>query len=370
MSSIHEDMSTKILHIAHLNNNTCNGVCVVVPQHVKAQQQLETIAVINLTNLPIEGAERQFEYKKPFSVSLLPEPFSKPDLVVFHEIYKFDYVGIAKQLRNKGIPYVIIPHGSLTREAQRKKWLKKLTANVLFFNSFIEGAVAIQFLSDKEKEQSPFGKMKFVGTNGVNMPVREKSGFSREGVKLLYIGSMFWRIKGLDLMLSAIGRDAGKLRKSSVTLDLFGPVNQDKKSAVQQLIETETISDFVFLNDAITGEEKIQKLLNCDIFIQTSRSEGMPMGLLEALSYGIPCLVTEGTNLGDLINEYDAGWVAKTDAESISSKIQQAISERHLWKDKSKNARRLIEDNFSWENVVKKTIAEYKEIFYSKENQF
>lgn len=42
-------------------------------------------------------------------------------------------------------------------------------------------------------------------------------------------------------------------------------------------------------------------LLQTDLFIQTSRHEGMPMGLLEALSIGVPCLVTVGTSLGHII---------------------------------------------------------------------
>lgn len=352
----------RILHIAHLNNELCSGVCVVIPQHIQAQQQLENVAVINLTNTAVEGAQQQFEYNKPFSFSALPEPFSKPDVVVFHEIYRFDYVGIARQLRKSRIPYVIIPHGSLTREAQRKKWLKKLTANFLFFNAYIEGAVAIQFLSENEKEESLFGKKKFVGTNGINVSACHKEHFSHDGVKLLYIGSLFWRIKGLDFMLSAIGSCADTLRQGNVSLEMFGPFYQDKKAEVQKLIQGAEVTDFVFLNDAIVGEEKVQKLLDCDIFIQTSRSEGMPMGILEALSYGLPCLVTEGTNLGELIRRYDAGWVAQTDTKSIEATIRQAIRERHLWIEKSKNARRLIEDNFMWEHVAADTLFQYNKM--------
>ena len=357
-----------ILHIASIENDLCSGVCVAVPHHVMAQQKIETVSIINLTNSQVEGAATQFEYKKPFLISSLPKPFAKPDLVVFHEIYKFAYVKIAKQLRMLGIPYVIIPHGSLTKVAQRKKWVKKISANIVFFNKFIDGSDAIQFLSDKEKEQSSFGKNKFVSTNGIDIPSAKKECFNRECVKLLYIGSMHWRIKGLDLMLSAIGENADKLRKNNVTMDLFGPSNQDKKSKVKYFIETNGVLDIVYLNDAVVGEEKTQKLLGCDIFIQTSRSEGMPMGILEALSYGVPCLVTEGTNLGELIKKYDAGWVAKTEVESISATIEQAIYERHFWIEKSKNARRLIQENFVWEKIARETITNYKQILTSEEN--
>ena len=77
------------------------------------------------------------------------------------------------------------------------------------------------------------------------------------------------------------------------------------------------MEDLVELHEAIDGSEKEAELLSADVFIQTSRSEGMSMGILEALSYGVPCLVTRGTNLGEIIEQYDAGWVAETNAEYV-----------------------------------------------------
>lgn len=86
------------------------------------------------------------------------------------------------------------------------------------------------------------------------------------------------------------------------------------------------------------------------------------MGILEALSYGVPCLVTKGTNLGEIIEKYDAGWVAETTAESIADKLEQAVSEKDKWKMKSRNARKLIEDNFEWGKVAAYAIEKYIQI--------
>ena len=68
----------------------------------------------------------------------------------------------------------------------------------------------------------------------------------------------------------------------------------------------ETVATIV---DEIAGKAKEELLLNTDLFIMTSRLEGHPMGLIEALAYGVPCLVSRGTNMYDEVLSSNAGWV-------------------------------------------------------------
>ena len=83
------------------------------------------------------------------------------------------------------------------------------------------------------------------------------------------------------------------------------------------------------------------------------------MGIFEALSYGIPCLVTEGTATVQTIQEYDAGWTAQNNAESIAQAIFQAIDQRNDWSTKGSNAIRLVADNYAWDKIAEDTISKY-----------
>lgn len=350
------------LHITAINNELTSGVDVAVSQHIQAHSFSEEVAVVNINNTPMNFARTQFEYRSDFDLNTLPSPFSAPDLVVFHNVYYIQYITISRMLQKRGIPYIIIPHGALAATAQRKKWLKKAAANVLFFNRFFRSAAAIQFLSEREMSVSKYNTKGFIGPNGINLPDVTGEAKQRDSIRIVYIGRMEIHIKGLDLMIEAIGKCRELFAENRVRLELYGPDCQEGHTIIRALITKHKVAEYVTLHDAVVGEEKRRVLLDSDMFIQTSRTEGMPMGLLEALSYGLPCIVTEGTSLGGIIRKYDAGWVADTKSTCIAEAIAKAVESRSLWCEKSKQARRLVFENYNWEKVVTDTVREYKSI--------
>lgn len=355
-----------ILHIACTNGDPCNGVQVVVPQHLVAQGKYANVAFVNITNVKVNEARMQFEYKDNFSIADLPVPFHRPDIVIFHECYRIQYIKIAKELRKMKIPYVILPHGELSKDAQKKKHLKKFVANILLFNRFINHAAGVQMLSETELNNTTFGKYKFVATNGISIPHPPKQQFREDTIKFVYIGRLDAYHKGLDLMIEGASECADILRSNSCTIDIYGPNIIGRREYVEKLISEHNVGDIFTLHDPVFGEEKKKILFEGDVFIQTSRFEGMPMGILEAMSYGLPCLVTDGTTLGGFVKEHDAGWSCGTNAAEITRTIELAIQQKATLAEKSKHAREAVSNSFSWDIVSRTTISIYQTLIVQK----
>ena len=377
-----------ILVVASIDNNPYNGVPRAVPGMVNALKEAllvsadseqNRIAFINTRDILIETVDCQIVPLK-YTLDEMPKEFKRPDLVIFHEVYYPAFIRLGNDCRKYGIPYIIIPHGCLTKEAlEIKKWKKRI-GNELLFKKFVMGAEALQFLSPKEKKTTIFKKDGFIGLNGVNdngdrgqFSVLKEENVEKPYTVYTYIGRMDMHIKGLDLLVKAIAETQKTLREKLCIFKLYGPDCYDTKRKLTLLAEELGVGDLIEINGPVEEEKKEEVLLNTDIFVQTSRSEALPMGLLEALSYGIPCLVSKGTGLAGLINKYDAGWGEKKEdlvksKETEEAKVKRlaellvnSINDKATYPQKSENAHKLIKEHFEIKKCTEYIVRKYKE---------
>lgn len=349
-----------ILYITNLSTNISSGLNWSVPATVNAQSKIDNVLWVNLTNtmMPHWQQVKAFHTINEFgniSIDVLPAPFNNPDIVVFEGFYHPNDPKLAKELKRKKIPYIVTPRGSLTRQAQNgnlKKKLKKVIANFLIFKPYTKAAAALQYLTEAECRDSgiSWNRQSFIIPNGFNPPTETKEVFSLSGIKAIFIGRLDMYHKGLDSLLEGCKSIKDTLIGENFTLDIYGPKRYDYER-IDKYIKENGLENIISLKGETSGSEKEQALLNSDLFILTSRFEGHPMGLVEAIAYGLPCLVSPGSNMSKEILDSHGGWVCQTDAESIAETIVEILKNKKELPAKGENAKKLSL-SYNWDNIA------------------
>ncbi len=357
-----------ILHVSPILMKVANGPRFSVPGLTSGLNRIEGVRAAILNTAPeekLEAAEAE-AYDFPFfprygRIANLPEPFNRPDLVIFHGIYKQRYLPLWWEVRMRGIPYVVTPRVSLTREAQGQSSWKKRLANALFVNSFIRRAAAIHYLTKREMDESvQFGGNCFVVGNGIELSESSERG-GRNGSNMIFIGRYDIRHKGLDVLMLAIGHIKDAMQKKGLTIDLYGSRNKERQ-LLQQQAEVNGLDEVLTVHGPVYGKMKEEALLRSDLFIATSRFEGHPMAVLEAMSQGMAVLATPGTNMAEEIEETGTGWAVDLDFRDVGEAILKAFEDKEELARRGDMARKLIEEQYTWEKIAEKTLEQYEKL--------
>lgn len=366
-----------VLHIACLNNRRFSGPNINVPANVIYGNKYAKMGLYNSNfNCDIykESIKDYFvkDMIKNYDIRQLPEPYNNSDLVVFHSMNLIKHARIAKKLRKYKIPYIIVPRVALTSNAQKKGYLKKKIANLLVFNKYIKNALAIQFLTENEYEESKSFKFKdyFIIGNGTEKKAKTKKYNNADDSKfqITFIGRIEKYHKGLDVLLEAVSLGKEDFEKYGIHINLYGPDVEESVKYLEDKIEKYEISNLVKINPPVYDEEKEDIILASDLFIHTSRMEGHPTSIIEAISYGIPVLVTPGTNMDKEVKENNLGFVADFDANDIKEKIIFAYKSRDKSEQITEREIKYSEENFEWNSIMKKTVDKYKKLLESRKN--
>lgn len=287
----------------------------------------------------------------------------RPEIVLFHSIWAMPYIAMAKLLRKEGIPYGVMMHGANSVENSKKGYLKKLIVNTFWFNSFLKNAACIIYLNNKEFENcvsKNLNKKNFIIPNGcdlVEIDINTKQ--IHKPVNVIYLGRLALYHKGIDFLLDAL-EILNKKGQRNFHLTFYGNENDIDIVKIKKRLEgLKSISHYA---GAAYGDKKAEVYRNADMFILTSRFEGMPMGVLEALSYGVPCLLTPGTNMSDVVVGAHAGWETLCDAEKIASDIEYAIADLQENYPLYCEAAYSLSKNYDWKVIAKLSIEIFESI--------
>ena len=347
-----------LLFLSHLHGRPHAGPTYSVPNQVMAQSEYDNVFWYNTISSAVESWKKISMYHDlsdfpKGTLSDLPEPFCRPDLIIIEGFYGLATSKIVKEIIRESIPFVIVPRGELTAQAQKRHHLKKSIANIIKCYSYAGKAAAIQYLTKQEEADSgeKWNKKSLIIPNGINMPEIYKREFSHEGVRCISIGRIEPYQKGLDLLIDACIGIKEELQSANCTILLCGPDRVNKLKDLQQKVLEGGLKDIISFHDGVFGNEKVTMLLSHDVFLMPSRFEGHPLALIEAMSYGLPCVATTGSNMREEIDDMNAGWTSDTTEDGIKEALRRMIRDKQSIEEKGLNARELA-SKYNWSNIA------------------
>lgn len=285
----------KILHVADMSQFHINIESVIYRSVVEENKDPNTKSFLyshllkdsDIENYMIGKNKNIFKFMINF----------KPDLVLFHSLYKKDniFLGLFCMLTN--IKYAIRPHGSFAKTVYKKSSFKKNIANIIFFDHFIRNSSATLYLSREEKNSSYFNTSRnFFLPNMIDFTPRE---VNKKENKILYIGKIEKYYKNINFLIDVIE----KSNTTNYVIEFIGPIDSSYYEEFIKKIEGSKIS---YLGE-LYGDEKQKKISEAKGLILLSISEGMPMVVLEALSNNVFCFLTQQCNMSYWIEKYNLG---------------------------------------------------------------
>lgn len=351
----------RILHVARVRNRI-NGITAVVEALSSAQSKLgNEISILNF----FPGGEEIDNFKKCSTFSEFTQQIKdfKPDVVIFHGVVFKGFNSFSKYLSSQNIPFLIQLHGAYSRENYAKSKLKKMVYKNLILKHIAKRSKGWIFLNQAEADNFTLKnwncKSYFIPNGCVKHRDERIKAFSKNAeIKFLFLSRIHLHHKGIDLLLDALMLLAKEGFPNGIKFIFCGNGLKEDVDEFEKRITP--LEDYVEFRGPVYGKQKQEILESSDIFILTSRYEGFPMSVLEALSYGCPCLVSEGTNVGDIISKFQCGWITPNlTAQAIASTIRKSVSDyRENYQVLRKNALSASEE-FDWEKIGLQTIELY-----------
>ena len=102
--------------------------------------------------------------------------------------------------------------------------------------------------------------------------------------------------------------------------------------------------------------------MSSDLLVHPSVSENFGITIAEGLAAGLPVIATKGTPWKEL-QEWGCGWWIDLGVEPLVAALKEATSlDDGNRRQMGENGRRLVEEKYTWDAVVKKILVGYEEV--------
>lgn len=280
--------------------------------------------------------------------------FKKYDVIHYHAEGSCAMLWIPKIFRKK---IVVTIHGL---DWQRSKWGGFATKYIKFGEKMAaKYADKIIVLSKGVQEyfKDTYNRDTVFIPNGVNKPeirksniIKEKYGIDKNNY-ILFLARIVPE-KGLHYLIEAF-----KQLKTDKKLVIAGGASHTNEY-LEKIKEMVKDDKRIIMTGFVQGQELEELYSNCYLYCLPSDIEGMPLSLLEAMSYGNKCLVSNIEENTQVVED-KAITFEKGNVQDLKEKLENMLSSNDLL-EKREEISDYILQKYNWVDVVNKTLDLYK----------
>lgn len=259
------------------------------------------------------------------------------------------------------IPVVVTVHGL---DWQRAKW-GGFATNYLKFGerqaAKFSDALIVLSKNVQDYFKQVYGRKTIYLNNGVTFRpaqkaelIKEKWGLEKDGY-ILFLARIT-NEKGLHYLIEAY-----KQLKTDKKLIIAGRLNET--AYIRQVQEMAAEDDRITFVDHVTGKTMEELMSNAFLYVLPSEIEGMAMSLLEALSYGTKCLVSDIKENKEAAKEY-ACYFQTQNVDDLRDKLEQILSGEVVFDSEAQAE--FVKKTYDWDRVAAETLHIYESVIQKK----
>jgi glycosyltransferase involved in cell wall biosynthesis len=288
----------------------------------------------------------------------LTDYLEETDILVLHGGWLLRNVVVASSAARKGIAFVVTAHGVYNPHVfSRRPFSKWLWATALERRQLQRALALHLFFKEEENGLERVGvhTPTIISPNGIVTPT-DTTWDGGSGGYLLWLGRFSPHNKGLDLLIRAVHELPPGSRPE---LRLHGPDWRGQKHVVEQLVKRLDLDRWVTIGEPIYGDAKWDLISRAAGCVYPSRWEGCSVAVLEALSLGIPTLVTPyamGQFLAKEGAAIEVGWTVREIADGLL-RLKSPEAKRI-----GETASEVARTRFSWKTVAESWLSQVQEL--------
>lgn len=248
-----------------------------------------------------------------------------------------------------GLPLVIQTHGMVRSDLR----LKARAVDTLLTRRVLRHSSAQLVLTEEEEADAPIVAGAVVNTvritNGVTVPGL-KATWGGTGVpEVVFCARLHKRKRPVAFVeMAAAFLDAGGVARFT----MYGP-DEGELTAVQNAIRNHGLERQIFHKGPLRSDQVIPRLSEAQAYVLPSVNEPFPMSLLEAMSLGLPSVITDTTGLSEHMNASGAAEVTDGSPHAMARALRRLLESPLAWNAHSIRARDEIATNFRVDSVAR-----------------